>query len=258
MDKIFKALSDPHRLILLDALKEKDGQSLSQLEVVLADLSRFGVMKHLKVLEGVALITCRKEGRFKYHYLNVVPLQEISDRWISRFAAPWAKGMVDLKHKIEGVPPMTNKPAHVFTTIIQTSKEALWTALTDPKQTQLYFFGLSVKTTWKEEADITYLRPDGSPEIMGKVLEVEPFKKLVHSFCGQCNKEEKKDPFSRVTYEIEEMGQACKLTLIHDEFGGETETYKGTGNGWPLVISGLKTLLETGEPLEMEMAKESA
>lgn len=258
MDKIFKALSDPHRLMLLDALKDRDGRTLSELEDILPKLSRFGVMKHLKVLEDVALISSRKQGRFKYHYLNVVPIQQIYDRWISRFAAPWAKGMVDLKNTIEGAPQMTNKPAHVFTTIIQTSKDDLWTALTDPKQTQLYFFGLSVTTKWKVGADITYLRPDGTPEIMGKVLEVTPKTKLVHSFCGQCNDAEKKDPFSRVTYEIEDLGQACKLTLIHDEFGGETETYKGTANGWPLVLSGLKTLLETGKPLEMAMAQESA
>ena len=81
MDAIFKALNDPARRALLDSLREQDGQSLSDLEEVLA-MTRFGVMKHLKVLEDANLIVTRKVGRFKYHYLNAVPLQEVIDRWI--------------------------------------------------------------------------------------------------------------------------------------------------------------------------------
>lgn len=251
MDKIFKALSDNHRLLLLDALKEKDGQTLIELEGVLSNLSRFGVMKHLKVLEKASLINTHKEGRFKYHYLNPVPIQEVADRWISRFAAPWAQDMIDFKTKLERNSSMTIKPKHVFTTIIQTSAKELWDALVNPKKTQQYFFGLKVNSQWEKGANIAYIKGDGSNEIEGKIIEVIPHKKLVHTFCGNHGSAEKKDAPSRVTYEIEEMGSACKLTLIHDNFDGETEAYTSTGQGWPAIISSLKTLLETGKPLNM-------
>lgn len=253
METIFKALSDKHRLQLLDALKEEDGRTLGDLETVLPHLTRFGVMKHLKVLEEALLIQTRKVGRFKYHYLNTVPLQEISDRWISRFAAPISEGMVDLKTKLERVTIMDTqtKPRHVFTTIIQTSDKKLWSALTEPSDVQKYFFGLNVKTDWKKGSEIFYIKENGDHEITGKVLEVVPLKKLAHTFKGICTPGQEDDAPSRVTYEIEDLGNACKLTLVHDEFDGETETYKNTGGGWPLVLSGLKTLLETGKPLEI-------
>lgn len=254
MDKIFKALSDNHRIIILDALKDKDGQTLTEIEKILNDLSRFGVMKHLKVLEKVSLISSRKEGRFKYHYLNPVPIQEIADRWISRFAAPWAQNMIDIKTQIERTNNMNNKPKHVFTTIIQTSTENLWKALITSEKTQQYFFGLKVKSALEKDAKIIYLKEDGSSEIEGTIIEIIPFKKLVHTFCANHCSDGKKDAPSRVTYEIEEIGSACKLTLIHDNFEGETESYKSTGHGWPIVISGLKTLLETGKPLSMDVA----
>ena len=254
MDKIFKALSDNHRLIILDALKEKDGQTLTELEKVLNTLSRFGVMKHLKVLEKVSLITSHKEGRFKYHYLNPVPIQEIADRWISRFAAPWAQDMIDIKTKFERNRNMTNKPKHIFTTIIQTSAENLWDALINPDKTQQYFFGLKVHSKWEKDAKIVYIKSDGDNEIEGKILEVIPFKKLVHTFCGDHKNAEGEPTPSRVTYEIEEMGNACKLTLIHDDFDDETEAYTSTAQGWPIIISSLKTLLETGKPLNMDAA----
>lgn len=253
METIFKALSDKHRLQLLDALKEEDGRTLGELETVLPHLTRFGVMKHLKVLEEALLIQTRKVGRFKYHYLNTVPLQEIADRWISRFAAPISEGMVDLKTKLERVTIMDaqTKPKHVFTTIIQTSAHDLWSALTTSDQIQNYFFGLKLNTDWKEGASVDYINDDGSVEIAGKVLEFSPHTKLSHSFNGKCREGQKSDAASRVTYEIEDLGKACKLTLVHDEFDGETETYKNTGGGWPTILSGLKTFLETGKPLEI-------
>ena len=253
MEDIFKALSDKHRLQLLDALKEEDGRSLGELETVLPHLTRFGVMKHLKVLEEALLIQTRKVGRFKYHYLNTVPLQEISDRWISRFAAPFSEGLVDLKNNLERVTIMDaqTKPKHVFTTIIQSSVEDLWSALTEPSEIQKYFFGLNLKTDWKKDNEIRFVKENGDNEIIGKVLEVVPMTKLAHTFKGVCTPGQENDAPSRVTYEIENLGKACKLTLVHDEFDGETETYKNTGGGWPTVLSGLKTLLETGRPLEI-------
>ena len=90
MDAIFKALSDPTRRALLDRLRDKGGQTLTELEAGLA-MTRFGVMKHLKVLEDARLVVTRKSGRFKYHYLNALPIQEVADRWMAPYAKPLAR-----------------------------------------------------------------------------------------------------------------------------------------------------------------------
>jgi DNA-binding transcriptional ArsR family regulator len=100
VDEVFKALADPTRRGLLDALFERDGQSLSELEGRLP-MSRFGVMKHLKVLEGAGLVTARKRGREKLHYLNPVPIRRVHDRWVSKYAEPWASALTELKRELE-------------------------------------------------------------------------------------------------------------------------------------------------------------
>jgi DNA-binding transcriptional ArsR family regulator len=100
MDEVFKALADPTRRELLDRLFGRDGQSLSALEEELP-MSRFGVMKHLKVLEEAGLITTRKRGREKLHFLNPVPIRLIHDRWVSKYAEPWASALSELKKDIE-------------------------------------------------------------------------------------------------------------------------------------------------------------
>jgi DNA-binding transcriptional ArsR family regulator len=105
VDLVFRALGDPHRRSLLDALFAQDGQTLSRLCAVLPELTRFGVMKHLGVLEAAHLVTTRKVGREKQHFLNPVPIQEIHDRWIAKFAAPWVSAMVDLKRSLEDTEP---------------------------------------------------------------------------------------------------------------------------------------------------------
>ena len=100
MDEVFKALADPTRRELLDELFERDGQTLSELEQRLP-MSRFGVMKHLKVLEEAGLVTARKRGREKLHFLNPVPIQRVHERWVSKYAQPWASALSQLKDEIE-------------------------------------------------------------------------------------------------------------------------------------------------------------
>ncbi len=262
MDKIFKALSDSSRRQLLDLLKEKDGQSLSQLESKFPDMTRFGIMKHLKILEEAHLISSQKTGRFKYHYLNTVPIQELADRWISRFAAPWSTGIVDLKSALEATQekkqlakhkeekPMQNKPSQIYKTIIQTSQNKLWEALINPDITQHYFFGLRVNTDWQTGSDISYSNESEEAIIQGKILLCEPKQKISYTFKGHKNDTGNMDADSRVTFEIEELSSnACQLTVVHDEFPSENTTYQNVGNGWPTILSGLKTYLETGKPL---------
>jgi DNA-binding transcriptional ArsR family regulator len=100
MDEVFKALADPTRRHLLDELHRSDGQSLSALEERLP-MSRFGVMKHLKVLEEAGLVTTRRQGREKLHFLNPVPIRLIHDRWVSKYAEPWASALSELKKELE-------------------------------------------------------------------------------------------------------------------------------------------------------------
>src|ERR671915_1017095 len=101
LEPAFKALADPHRRILLDRLRERDGLTLGELVTELPQMTRFGVMKHLRVLEDAHLVITRRDGRRKLHYLNPVPIRLISDRWISRYAAPFVDGMADLKYSLE-------------------------------------------------------------------------------------------------------------------------------------------------------------
>jgi DNA-binding transcriptional ArsR family regulator len=100
IDDVFRALADPTRRRLLDELFEEDGQTLSALEQRLP-MSRFGVAKHLKVLEGAGLVTTRKRGREKLHFLNPVPIREVHDRWVSKYAEPWASALTGLKRDLE-------------------------------------------------------------------------------------------------------------------------------------------------------------
>jgi DNA-binding transcriptional ArsR family regulator len=100
MDEVFKALADPTRRELLDRLFEEDGQTLTALERRLP-MSRFGVMKHLKVLEEAGLVTTRRRGREKLHFLNSVPIRLVHDRWIGKYSEPWAAALTELKREIE-------------------------------------------------------------------------------------------------------------------------------------------------------------
>ena len=137
MDAVFKALADPTRRSLLDQLFQEDGQTLSALEARLP-MTRFGVMKHLKVLEEAGLVVTRRRGREKLHFLNAVPIRLVHDRWVSKYAEPWAAGLSDLKTTLEGERTMEK----VFEIYIKTTPERLWEALTDPDQRAIYNFGV--------------------------------------------------------------------------------------------------------------------
>jgi DNA-binding transcriptional ArsR family regulator len=103
VDEVFKALADPTRRDLLDALFIQDGQTLTALEERVP-MTRFGVMKHLKVLEEAGLVVARKRGREKLHFLNPVPIRLIHNRWVSKYAEPWASALTELKTQLEDTP----------------------------------------------------------------------------------------------------------------------------------------------------------
>ena len=248
LEPAFRALADPHRRTLLDRLREKDGQTLGELEAALPQMTRFGVMKHLRVLEDAHLVSTRRDGRRKLHFLNPVPIRLISDRWISRYAEPLVDAMADIKHTVERQ-TMAEAPAprHVYEVYIAATPERVWRALTESEFTKQYYYGNTVESDWKPGSPMVYRNPDGTESIECEVIEADPPRRLVHTFFFPGTEESP----SRCTWSIEPRGEATLLTLTHDEFDGETATYRSVAHGWVPVLSGLKTLLETGKPLEI-------
>ena len=244
MDKVFKALADPTRRSLLDELHREDGQTLSALEARLP-MTRIGVMKHLRVLEDAGLVTTRRRGREKLHFLNPVPIRLVHDRWVSKYAEPWAATLSDLKTRLE------TTMEKVFEIYIKTTPERLWQAITDPAMTQIYYFGSMVESDMRVGSPIQYKQADGSVDIDGEVLEADPPRKLVHSFTSRW--EANDDPPSTVSWEITPMGsETCLLSVVDGGFASETATYNSVKTGWVIILSGLKTLVETGEKLRIE------
>src|ERR1700716_2563474 len=141
MDKVFRALADPTRRSLLDELFREDGQTLSALEARFK-MSRFGVMKHLKLLEDAGLVVAKRRGREKLHFLNPVPIRLVHDRWVSKYAEPWAAALSGLKHTLE------RSMEEVFEIYIKTTPERLWEAITDPDIRSKYNFGARHISDW--------------------------------------------------------------------------------------------------------------
>ncbi|MEM7052204.1 MAG: SRPBCC domain-containing protein [Acidobacteriota bacterium] len=250
-DTVFKALADPSRRLLLDRLFAGDGQTLGELEGCL-EMSRYGVMKHLRVLEAAGLVTTCKVGRCKYHYLNPVPIGRIQERWLSKYAAPWVGLMGGLKNSLEGT--VSQKPKHVYEIYIRTSPEKLWQAITSGEMTQLYFHETRIESDWQVGSPMVYRGPDGQEMVVGEVLEIAAPQRLVVSWQFTAAHDEKRtsDPPSRVTWEIESVGkeeEVCRLTLVHDGFETETRTFQMVARGWVPILDSLKSLLETGRAL---------
>lgn len=242
LDMVLKGLGDANRRRILDLLKASPGLNVTELSEHF-EVTRYAVMKHLKVLEEAELVVSKKEGRSRRLYFNPMPLQLVYERWVSEFSSSAAGKLTDLKRKLE-TETMTK---HVFQLYIRTTAARLWEALTDPEQTKKYYFDTAVDSAFEQGAPISY-EGEESTAIEGEIVELEPQRKLVHTF-RFCSLEE---PASRVVYEIEPVDQTTvQLTVTHDELDPEGATYGEVGAGWPRLLSSLKSYLETGEPLEV-------
>ncbi len=239
MDTIFKALGDPARRTLLDALRVRDGQSLSDLEEQL-DMSRFGVMKHLKVLEEARLVTTRRAGRFKYHYLNPLPLQELVDRWVNPFLAGQVAALSALKTRLE-TDPMT-KPDFRMSTFINCTHDALWDALTRGELISAYHFACSnVTGDYGAAGDTVDFHFDrGGVMLSNRVLAIEPKRRIEMEFRPHWGEDK---TVSRCVYLVEPVASGMKLTVEHYGIGAGQG---GIDDGWARFLSGLKTYMETG------------
>jgi len=262
MDGVFKALADTSRRRLLDSLNARNGQSLRELCAEL-EMARQSVSKHLAVLEAANLVTTVWRGREKLHYLNAAPINAIAERWINQYDRERVRALADLKTALEQQHPM-EKAQFVYTTFIRTTQEQLWQALTDPSFTRRYW-NTTFETTWNAGSTMTW-EFDGvrmaDPEQV--VLESDPYRLLSYTwhtftpeFAMKVGLDEDlrtqllSEDRSKVTFTLEPQpgGKVVKLTVIH-EAGESGSTVVGmVSEGWPSLLSSLKTLLETGEAL---------
>ncbi len=259
-DPVFSALADPTRRHLLDLLFERDGRTLGELVAAVPAMTRFGVMKHLRVLEAAELVTTRRAGRKKQHYLNPVPIRRLHDRWLNKYRARAADSLIDLQRALEGAPPpskgnpmtTTTAPAFVSAIYIRATPEAIWRALTETDFTRRYYYGCTIESTF--EAGSPYRMTVGDDlQIEGTILEADPPRRLVQTFHGVWDEGMAGDAPTTVTWEIDETQPGvCRLTLVHDGLVAGSATLEQVSGGWPFILSALKTLLETGKGLGEE------
>jgi uncharacterized protein YndB with AHSA1/START domain/DNA-binding transcriptional ArsR family regulator len=263
MDDVFKALADPSRRLLLDSLNERNGQTLRELCAGL-DMTRQSVTKHLTVLEVANLVTTVRRGREKLHYLNAAPINEISERWITRYEQGRVRALADLKRALEDT--AVDRPSFVYTTYIKTTPERLWQALTEPAFTERYW-GIVFDSEWQPGSAMTWHQRGvtiADPE--QRVVESEPYRRLSYTwhtftpelsdaldFTDEARERLGAEPRSKVTFEIDPLGEdQVKLTVIHDDLEPDGLTRSLISGGWPRVLANLKTYLETGETLPDE------
>jgi uncharacterized protein YndB with AHSA1/START domain len=241
VDEVFRALADPTRRSLLDELYREDGQTLSALQARF-DITRFGVMKHLKLLEEAGLVVSKRRGREKLHFLNAVPIRLVHDRWVSKYSEPWVAGLSDLKTELE------KTMEKVYEIYIRTRPERLWEAITSSEQRAKFQFGMNVSENWTPGGHFEMTHP-GAPGALGEGenLEIDAPRKLVQTMRALWGEDVKAEGTSRITWEIEPIGDSCRLTVTHDQLreGANDQLY----GGWPMILSGLKTWIETGEVL---------
>ena len=259
MDDVFRALADPGRRRLLDSLNDRNGQTLRELTECL-DMARQSVSKHLAILAAANLVTTVRRGREKYHYLNSAPISEIAQRWIGQYHQQRVDALSGLKRALEDTP--MDKPEFVYTTYIRTTPEQLWQGLTDPAFTRRYW-QTELHTDWAKGSPVTWNNHGVLISDPGSVvLESDPYRRLSYTWHTMTPELAEKfgwdqefaaklagEPRSKVTFDIEPVTQGVKLTVIHDGFEPGSTVVQMVSVGWPDVISSLKTLLETGEPL---------
>jgi uncharacterized protein YndB with AHSA1/START domain/DNA-binding transcriptional ArsR family regulator len=245
MVAVFRALADPTRQRLVDRLHADNGQPLGALCADLG-ISRQGITQHLAVLEAAGLVTTVRRGREKLHYLNPVPLHEVHERWISRFELLDLDALTGLRRRLEH-DTMTDRPKLVYVTYIATTPERLWQALTDPDETMRYWNHRNA-SGWAKGDGWAHRRADGGDDVVGTILEIDPPRRLAHTWSSPSDAG---DPArtSTVTFQIEPVGGIVRLTLVHEDL--PADQVDGTTRGWGKVLSSMKTMLETGEPLDV-------
>lgn len=249
-DRVFRALADPTRRLLLDRLREHNGQTLGRLCERL-EMARQSATQHLDVLAQADLVTVVRRGRERLHYLNPMPIQELQERWISGFDLPRLHAVSAIRHRAEEYAMSDDRtpvPTYVYVTYIRAGAEQVWRALTDADLTAQYWGHANV-SDWQPGSAWTHRRVDGSGVVdaTGRVLEAEPPTRLVITFEDSPDADPPRDA-SVVTFLVETHHDIVRLTVTHENLPDQ-EMLGGISSGWPAVLANLKSLLETGDVL---------
>jgi uncharacterized protein YndB with AHSA1/START domain/DNA-binding transcriptional ArsR family regulator len=244
-DQVFRALADPTRRYLLDRLRERNGQTLSELCERVA-MTRQSATQHLAILEDANLISTVRRGRQKLHYINPVPLNEIQERWIGKFEQPRLRALRKLKRRAEE--DMSDRPTFVYVIYIESTAEKVWHALTDADLTAEYW-GHSNVSDWNVGSAWEHQRTDGTriADVVGTVVESARPTRLVSTWALPGAQGSDTDA-SRVTFDIEPYGEIVRLTVTHENLADQAERDVAAA-GWAAVMSNLKSLIETGHVL---------
>jgi uncharacterized protein YndB with AHSA1/START domain/DNA-binding transcriptional ArsR family regulator len=251
MDQVFKALADPTRRLLLDRLREHNGQALRELCERMG-MARQSVTQHLDLLVRADLVVVVRRGRERLHYLNTVPIHEIEERWISGFDKARLHVISAVKNQAEEF-AMADKtpsdvPTYVYVTYIRASAQHVWQALTDADLTTRYWGHANV-SDWQPGSNWEHRRVDGSGkvDVVGTVVEADPPTRLVITFEDSPDADAPREP-SVVTFLVEPHHEIVRLTVTHENLPNQA-MLNGISSGWPAVLANLKSLLETGEVL---------
>ncbi len=258
MDAVFKALADPTRRLLLDRLRERNGQTLGELCAHLG-MARQSATQHLDVLQRANLVTVVRRGRERLHHLNPVPIHQVQERWISAFDRPRLSAISAITQQAEEQAMATSTstsgvPDYVYVTYVRASAEQVWRALTDADLTARYWGHANV-SDWQTGSTWEHRRTDGSEkvDVAGRVLESVPPTRLVITF-QEPAADGDEDPVgepSVVTFAVEPHEGIVRLTVTHERLADQA-SHDGVSHGWPAVLANLKSLLETGEVLPAE------
>lgn len=256
VDVTIRALADPVRRRLLDALRERDGRSVSELADVVPALGRHAVLKHVGVLERALLVTSSKVGRFRLVHLNPVPIVQLAERWLDAYSTHAGLALTSLQHHLKENPMPLNPTAETRTIraaiIIAATPERIWTALTVPGESQRWYFGTAIRSSFEIGSPLEYVDEAGVVQIRGTVVDVVPEQRLAHTFVALWSPEVAGDSESRYEWQIEQVGEeTTKVTIIHSGVvvgsAGESEVEQGA----TVLLSALKTLIETGRSLRV-------
>lgn len=140
---------------------------------------------------------------------------------------------------------------HVYETFIRAEPERIWQAITSAEFTRQYFHRTHVSSSWNVGDRVQFTYDDGTEVVEGEILEIDPPRRLVYSWHVLYDPQAKQERPSRVAYEIEPLGSVCRLRIVHDDFDADSVVYPEISRGWSAIVCSLKSLLETGEALEI-------
>lgn len=252
MDEVFKALADPNRRRLLDALNDRDGQSLTELCAGLP-IARQSISKHLALLEAAGLVTTARHGRHKLHYVDPAPITAIADGWLSRYDRATTPALGDRMGD-----DARDVRQFCYTTYIRTTPERLWQAITNPAVAPEYL-GHAIESAWLKGSGYVWIENGLRTEHPDQViLESDPYRRLGFTFrtvtadISELTEERRiaaaAEPCSRVHFDIEPLDEQVKLTVVHDGVSPGGVVLPLMSQSWPMKLAHLKSRLEQDAP----------